>query len=213
MPITGKSLEAAARQFADHLNSVLCRTLTQTRLQVMPVAGASCVNIGFRQAGHPEEAVFNSEYGQFSLSLTQNCDSIIDRAGRHELRTMAYWYHLYGADGNALMRWEYNRLYPTHAEWAANKEKPEKDWVEPRYYARHHVQGSLPFSVNDQTLSLDRLHTPTGYVPIEDIIRFCIEDLGAKFEHRADDWHAVLEESYCLFCQDFTRIEDWDGDR
>jgi hypothetical protein len=213
MAITGRSFEDAARKFTDHLNGVLCKTLTQTRLQAVPVKGTPCVNIGFRQAGHPEEACFNSDYGWLSLSLTQNCDSIIDKDGKHELRTVAYWYYLYGGNGTSLMRWEFKRLYPTRAGWEKNQGKPEKDWVEPKYYARHHVQGDLPLELNGQTVSLNNLHAPTGYVPIEDIVRFCIEDLGAKFKDRQDNWHGTLLDSYRLFCQDFTHTEGWDGER
>lgn len=213
MAIVGRSLEDAARKFTDYLNGILCRTLTEARLQITPVKGQPCVNIGFRQAAHPEETLFNTDFGWLSLSLSQNCSSIVHKDGRHELRTMGYWYYLYGSDGKSLMRWEYKRGYPTREDWAENQGKPEKDWVEPKYYPRHHVQGAMALAVNGETVSLDRLHAPTGYVPVEDVIRFCIEDLGAKFQHRAGDWHGLLEESYRLFCKDFTRIEGWDGDR
>jgi hypothetical protein len=212
MAIIGRSLEDAARKFTDYLNGILCKTLTETRLQMTPVKGQSCVNIGFRQAGHPEEACFNSDYGWLSLSLSQNCGSRIED-GVHALRTMGYWYYLYASDGNSLMRWEFHREYPTRANWAQNRGKPEKEWVEPKYYARHHIQGDIPLALNGNPVPLNDLHTPTGYVPIEDIIRFCIEDLGARFADRPKNWHQILVESYGKFCTEFTQGTDWDGDR
>jgi hypothetical protein len=144
MAISGRSLQDAARKFTDHINGVLCKTLTQSRLQVTSVKGASCVNIGFRQPGELEAARFNSDYGWLSLSLAQNCDSIVDTRGDHELRTMAYWYYLYGGDGKSLVRWEYKRHYPTREDWAQNQGKKEKDWVEPKYYRGSWSQVSAP---------------------------------------------------------------------
>ena len=172
------------------------------------------MSIGFRsQGGHPEEACFNSDYGRLSLSLSQNCESKVIGDGLHELRTVSYWYYLFDAEGESFMRWEYHRHYPTPEDWPLNRGKSEEAWVKPKYYARHHTQVETTVERNGRVFDLDRLHVPTGYVPIEDVIRFCIEDLGAKFRHRTRDWHGVLQESYRLFCQDFTKIQGSDGER
>jgi hypothetical protein len=213
VPIVGRSLRDAATQFVDHLNGVLFRTITQVPLQILPAGTTQYVNIGFRQAGGPQVASFDSDYGRLSLSLSQNCTSRISRDGKHELRTMEYWYYLYDADDETIMRWDYKREWPARENWEENQGKPEGDWVDPKYYPRHHVQGDLPLSLNQYSLTLDDVHTPCGYVAVEDIIRFCIEDLGARFRDRASDWHDVLCRSYARFCEDFTRGEDWDGDR
>jgi hypothetical protein len=207
MSMVGRSIEEAARKLTDHLNGVLCRTLTETRLQLTSTRNAPCVNIGFRShGGHAEGACFSSDYGQLSLSLSQNFESLAGADGMHDLRTTGYWYYLFDSGGRSFMRWEYSRFYPTRETWPLNQGKLDKDWVEPKYYPRHHTQVETTLDRNGRILDLDRLHVPTGYVPIEDIVRFCIEDLGARFRHRASDWHQVLQESYHLFCQDFTKI-------
>jgi endoglycosylceramidase len=46
------------------------------------------------------------------------------------------------------------------------------------------------------------LHLPTGFVALEDVLRFCIVDLGVN--PLSDGWHDVLEESYRLFKTEFT---------
>jgi hypothetical protein len=199
MPTTGRSLEEAAKKFTDHLNGVLNTTLTESRLRFTSVRGEPRVSIGLAsRAGRLEQARFNSDYGWLALSLFQNCASVINADGVHELRLTEYWYCLSDGEGESFLRWEYRGDYPTREDWPANQGKSEKDWVEPKYYPRHHTQVETTFDRNSRIFDLDRLHIPSGYVPIEDVIRFCIEDLGARFRHRMSDWHAVLENSYLL---------------
>lgn len=62
---------------------------------------------------------------------------------------------------------------------------------------RHHLQGPLLVPFGRHELNLNDFHLPTGYTTIEDVIRFCIVDLGASPLSR--DWHETLEGSYRLF--------------
>jgi hypothetical protein len=63
----------------------------------------------------------------------------------------------------------------------------------------------IPLSSRRKTeLTLNDLHLPTGYVPLEEVIRFCIHDLGAKSAKA--NWHEVLEESYKRFRTEFTEF-------
>jgi hypothetical protein len=50
-------------------------------------------------------------------------------------------------------------------------------------------------------IPMDDLHLPTGYVPIEEIIRFCIVDLGVA--PISGDWARILDESYREFRTQF----------
>jgi hypothetical protein len=202
MPIVGHSLEEAANNFVDYLNGVLFKTITQVPLQVLPVRERDCVSLGFRQAAGPQLAELRSKYGKLFLSLSQNCTSHKRSDGFHELRTSKYWYYIYNEDGRPIIRWEYAR------DWD-QKGTAKK----PKFYCRGHVQGAIPITMNKASLLLDDVHAPTGYVTVEDIARFCIEDLEVKFKDRPADWHTLLVNSYVKFCQDFTRGEDWDGDR
>lgn len=67
-------------------------------------------------------------------------------------------------------------------------------------YCRHHVQGPIHFGITDRDRvegSLQRWHLPTGPVAIEDIIRFCIVDLG--IEPLDAGWGDILKRSYDRF--------------
>ena len=90
-----------------------------------------------------------------------------------------------GAD-EPLLRWEYVRSPPPGAEWC-----------------RHHLQGSEELEINGYVVPLDAFHLPTGYVTFEEVLRFCIVDLGVLPLHR--NWSAILRDSYEQFKAEFVR--------
>jgi hypothetical protein len=51
-------------------------------------------------------------------------------------------------------------------------------------------------------IDMNHFHLPTGFVAVEEVLRFCIHDLGLR--PLSTGWHEVLEESYRLFKTDFT---------
>ena len=53
------------------------------------------------------------------------------------------------------------------------------------------------------TLDLNKAHLPTGWVTIEEVIRFLIVDLDVQ-PPCGDDWPAKLRVSEDAFFQDFT---------
>lgn len=186
MPIIGTSLGDAARRFQDHLNDLLTRTITQTRIVVFTPKGSSVAQVGFRQAGGPIAASLGTNFGELDLSVLQICDSEEQPDGLHRLRTAAYTYTLtpQGSDEPAI-RWEYLRTRPD----------PEARW------ARHHVQGPFLIGLQMGGVSANALHIPTGFVTVEEVIRFCIADLGVN--PLSNEWNERLEESYTLFKTDF----------
>ncbi|CAN5749830.1 hypothetical protein BH23CHL2_BH23CHL2_14730 [soil metagenome] len=94
------------------------------------------------------------------------------------LRTVWYRYTL-RPEGHRepMFRWEYVA-------------EPEGDDA---FWARHHLQGPAPINVGSRYVSLNDLHVPTGPVPIEEIVRFCIIDLGVA--SLSDEWDVILVES------------------
>jgi hypothetical protein len=113
------------------------------------------------------------------LSLAQTC--LTEREGEeHRLRTIRYRYTLRpDGDSEPRLRWEYVREF--------SEGNP----------SRHHLQGPITVPFGRRELNLNDLHLPTGYTTIEDVIRFCIVDLGVTA--LSSGWHEVLEESYRLF--------------
>jgi hypothetical protein len=119
------------------------------------------------------------------LFVGQVCD-LDQTAGRtYTLRIIEYRYSL-TPDGarEPLFRWEY----------VGQPLDPDARWC------RHHLQGPITVGLRarrDQSasaLTLNHLHLPTGWVPLEEVLRFCIVDLGVR--PLTETWHADLEARY-----------------
>ena len=186
MAIEGASLAEAAHELCDHFNSVLCRTITQVRLQPIIVKGDPFATVSFRREGKIATASLETRYGRLELYLLQRCSSV-EKNSRHVLRTERYRYALsLSPELEPLFRWEYTRA-------------PEPG----NQHRRHHVHLDTAINVHGYMLSLKDLHVSTGYVPFEEVIRFCIVELGAP--PLKENWEEVLERSYQSFKFDFTR--------
>ncbi len=181
MPYLGATLKDAAREFCDALNRVLNMTVTKRRLvEVGPKDQPNAQRqVTFRQAGSLVTATLNTRFGPMGLYVGQVCDSVEMQQGR-QLVTAGYRYTLTPEEADeALLRWEYVR-------------QPEGLWC------RHHLQGPVPLALGRrEPVPLNDLHLPTGYVTIEEVIRFCIVDLGV--EPLSKEWDAILTESYEKF--------------
>lgn len=185
MPTYGRNLREVGRAFQDHFNSILANTITAKPL--IPVLVASELHISFRDRGRFSSALLGTKYGPMNLYLGQKCDAVEDKDNKRlRLRTISYTYILQPQTMNEpLFRWEYVRF-------------PGRDAV----YCRHHLQGSIPLEITDErdqlhTINLNHWHLPTEWVAIEEVIRFCIVDLGVK--PLSETWDQVLRESYETF--------------
>lgn len=190
MAIEGRSLGAAARDFVDHLNGVLSRTVTQARLVAVPTSGpdeSELFTLGFRQGGRVIAAPLETRFGALELYVGQRVASTRTDDGRHRLRTEEYRYTVGERHADEpTLRWEYRR----------ERGDPDAMWC------RHHVQGTVPICLGSGELTLNDLHVPSGFTTIEEIIRFCIVDLGVQ--PLSDSWNEVLDDSYDRFKTDFT---------
>jgi hypothetical protein len=105
--------------------------------------------------------------------------------GKHQLRSVAYRYRLQEGEGArvpALVRWEFARVDPAIAG---------------------HPRNHLHVPCTTGKLDFDKVHAPTGWVTLEEVIRFLIHDLG----HAApcgDSWPKVLARSEKLFHGELT---------
>lgn len=190
MPIEGRTVFEASRAFSDHLNRLLNRTLTASRVIAFGSEESPRIQVAFRQQGRLTSAPLHTKYGPVTLYLGQLCEGVSTTPGRLRLITVEYKYTLTigGRESPAtrepLFRWEYVRD-PQGETWC-----------------RHHLQGPVSVSFGrDSVVSLNDVHLPTGYVPIEEIIRFCLNDLGVR--PLSPDWDRILRESYAQFRQEF----------
>ncbi|CAN5226070.1 hypothetical protein BH23CHL1_BH23CHL1_04150 [soil metagenome] len=178
MPIRGRSLGAVSRTFANHLNRALANTVTQAPLTL--TIERNRANIRFRGPVGLSSTPIQTKYGRMGPYVGQICASEIDSDGEHTLRTLQYLYALTPANhAEAQFRWECVRV-------------PGDDAA----YCRHHLQGPIPLNLSDEQnrhVTLNDLHLPTGWVPVEEVLRICIVDLGVK--PLSPDWNEIFLES------------------
>lgn len=191
MPIYGRNLPEVGRVFQDHFNSILAKTISGKPL--IPVTYGETLQIGFRDGGDTSSAPLKTRYGPMDLYLGQICDAVEEANKQLRLRTINYGYGLqpHGMD-EPLFRWEYIRY-------------PASDSV----YCRHHLQGLITLEITDDrdhkhAINLNHWHLPTGWVAIEEVIRFCIVDLGVK--PLSETWDQVLRESHETFRSSSTHM-------
>jgi hypothetical protein len=173
----------AVAALRDRLNRLLHRTITPQPL-VMTVAapglgGARRMQLTFRQGGLVL-ARLQSRFGVLGLYVGQLWEARRDDQDGPPAVLMKYRYALHvGTDitSEPVVRWEFDR----------RPADPEATW------SRRHLQGPVPLSFGPVTVSLNALHLPTGVVTLEDVIRFCVHDLGVP-PLRAE-WDKILIQS------------------
>ncbi|MEM6559778.1 MAG: hypothetical protein AAF605_08335 [Myxococcota bacterium] len=181
--LTGRTPHECFQKFADILNPLFTGTLSRiSHLAIRPD--------GHGNASLSTEAapitIDTSKYGKLYLRILQRLSTgPTSKRGIVRLQTNLYSYRLSSAPGlrdtEPLFRWEYER----EAELA---DRP------PRHHL--HVPGTLP--TNGDDLELKMLHIPTGWVAIEEVIRFMIADLGHTPPERNDgepEWWEIVRES------------------
>jgi hypothetical protein len=139
--------------------------------------------------------LISSSRGAFFFALRQNLEVVEGRDRKlWQLKTVGYKYAIYESDDDLaepVLRWEYASKVPEGKKWC-----------------RHHFQVgriesraiAVPFGGG--ILDLNRLHTPTGFVLIEHVLRFLLTEMGV--EPANDDWEDVLEQSQEKFFKDFS---------
>jgi hypothetical protein len=179
MPIVGKDVRDVVQQLTDYYNRLLSTTVTRTRLVVFDVGDSDLLRIAFRQGGVPIEAPLRTRFGPMWLSIGQVC-AALPYEGRVVPTTLRYRYTIRADDQDEpTFRWEYlSRRQLRHGD----------------RYCRHHLQGPLDIPFGNGILDLNKVHLPTGYVTIEEVIRFCLVDLEAP--PLTSEWEQVLTDSY-----------------
>jgi hypothetical protein len=185
MPIIERTPNECFNTFAEHLRGLVAATVTD-RYPLATVPANARMILSFRQE-IPVAVPIETAYGRLYFYLGQALEAVDDPAG-YRLKTRQYWYRIQldeNLQSQAALRWEYD------ATTAAD------------HYARHHAQLSTAVELGDATLDLNKAHLPTGWVTIEEVIRFLIVDLGMS-PPCGDDWPNVVRESERKFYEDFT---------
>ena len=174
MPRVGKAANKLFTTFKDHFNKVLHKTVTEVPLKEIDHGDRRLLQFskGFTPICVPIGR------GDYYLFVGQTMALAEDRR-EQRIRTLAYEYRLTGgpnfSDDPCLLRWEYKA----------------SDLV-PKGFPRHHLQ--IKASINDvePELDLSKLHIPSGWITIEELMRFLITEL--KITPRDADWDRILRE-------------------
>lgn len=210
MAITGKNLNEVARTFTDHLNSVLNRTITQKRL-VQVNLPPHLIAISFRDQLDGSVAPLRTKYGDMDLYLSQRCEAVSTGApNTYRLRTLAYAYTLTPSGNPATPTERGSRTREPCFRWEyVRSPEPDAMGTLPQW-CRHHIQDDVSIVfINDrgeeQRVPLNDWHTPTGWVAIEEVIRFCIVDLGVR---ATPGWEQTLQDSTGTFAKELAVLTD-----
>ena len=173
--LIGATPERIFSTFRDHLASLLNGTITDARLGLV-VYGKEAT-IAFGSADRPEAALLRS--GRWFLALGQNLRAIRQGERSWRLRTIQYRYRIQGArseDDPWYLRFEY-----------VSRE------IRRSLYPRHHLHLPLELSCGNRCVDLGEAHIPTGWVTVEELIRFLIQGLGVR--PRKGNWDKLLRDS------------------
>jgi hypothetical protein len=192
VPIEGRTPNACFAQFRDHVAHLVAQILTSRyQLRAIEAEGVpTLAYLGFRQGGNWVGIPLDTNYGRLYFVLYQVVDARdTGKTGkaRYRLRTLEYGYYLQEtADQRraALFRWEYASDPPME-------------------HPHQHVQirTTLTSDALQRPIDLDKVHVPTGWVTIEQVIRFLIADLGVQPPCGADKWEQILHESEQKFLE------------
>jgi hypothetical protein len=189
--LEGKSPGECFDTFTVHISGLLVAVLSERAQLVTTTVGRNAATLSFPRL--PGTVALDTRVGKLRLSIIQELRAVPfvregGAATRFRLETHRYWYHLSRPVDRAsslkpdpFMRWEYAKRH------GANDEP-----------CRNHLHIHSGIEIDGIRLDLKKTHLPTGWVTIEELLRFLITDLGVA-PACGDDWPKKLHESEALF--------------
>jgi hypothetical protein len=170
------------RKFRDYISHLLNTTITDAPLHLVHRKDAPYAHFAFRDEQDIAMAAPLFLDGLFlAVSQDLEVEQLADKTWR--LHTVEYSYHLLedsSFDSRWIVRWEYK----SHRR-LRNK------------HPRNHVHIDTVVETPAGPMNLDKLHLPTGWVTIEEVIRFLIAELGVP--PKTGNWDDELVESERFF--------------
>jgi hypothetical protein len=173
MPLTGDTSKECFEKFRGFVADLVVKTLP-TKAPVLCPALREDETRRVLTLGSPNQravALRSAKHGQVHVSLRQTLHTVAE-SGRHRLRTQKYNYAFFdrepGPTDEPLFRWEYVA-------------DPESDglWCRSHFHVGVGQVPRPPIDIQIGTAKADlhHLHIPTGFVLLEHVIRFLINDL------------------------------------
>jgi len=179
VPLTARTPREAFRTFQDHLNQTLDKVLTRYRLRfIVRTTKQEQASLGFFNNRGVAVAV-PLPPSPWYLYLGQELQAVPE--GReYILRTLKYEYRV-------------QRSPSIQEEAEARFEYVSRDMEPSARYSRHHVQFHRDYHAAREDFSPSKFHIPTGWVTIENVIRFLIADLDVP--PLVETWEEELRRS------------------
>lgn len=188
MPILERRPDKCFDRFRDHVSGLVSAILNPAAPLRLDGSGNKR-KLSFQQGG-PTTIPLQTRFGRLHFYLGQSLQAV-PTGTKYRLRTVDYWYRLQERPGlteKALIRWEYKS--------ALRASRPLQ--------CRNHIQIQTQLALTSgNSLDLNKLHIPTNWVTIEEIMRFLIADLGVN-PQCGIDWPNRLKKSEKSFYEDFT---------
>jgi hypothetical protein len=193
MPITGRKPQECFDRFRAHVAKLVAATLPGSHAvgYLQSERDPQRLTLQFSGFSIP---VKTAAIGLVHLSLSQLLQVVVDkdarRRNRCRLETLRYWYRLQRASGpkqKAFIRWEYDRSASPST----------------KTHCRHHVQLDASVQSGEFRLDLNKVHLPTGWVTMEEVLRFLIVELGVV-PPCGSEWPELLAGGEVAFYRDFT---------
>ena len=152
----------AFREFREHIGHLLNTTVTDARLSLLHTQDKPYATVTFRDDDDIATAAPLRAGSRLFLFLSQDLIVEEQQDRTWKLRTITYTYHILEArhpDSRWFVRWEY-------------VSRARREMHSPR----HHVHVPCKIETADGIWDLDALHLSTGWVTIEEVIRFLITE-------------------------------------
>jgi hypothetical protein len=182
MAILGRTPKDCFDQFRAHIGSLVGKVLPVQQ----PVVCKQTDEHG-RLNFSSKTVAIDTGYGLVHFYLGQDLGTE-KKGSKFRLLTQAYSYRIQLDPGlagvEALIRWEYERtLRASECHHCRN-----------HFHVGKQDGQAIGLRFPNAVLDLSRAHLPTGWVTIEEVIRFLIHDLGVR-PPCGDKWPTVLAES------------------
>jgi hypothetical protein len=175
--LTGSTPAEVFRTFREHLNSLLHRTITDAPLSLTQGAGSQEAKVSFGTPSDPIAAALRTK--PWHLYLGQTLIAVPEGKRKWRLRTLQYSYWI--QDGPSKDdRWFFRFEYVSRE-------------LEQFLHPRHHLHMPLQMECPKKPIDLAKAHLPTGWVTVEELIRFLIHSLRVRPRH--PNWDTLLRDS------------------
>ena len=186
--LTGRNPNEVFEKFTTHLGRLLNRTVTDAPLSYLVVNEKD--NRAYVSFRHYDAQVAAPLFSHDLFLFLGQVLTVIPEGGEWRLKTLSYRYWIQGDDDANTDSWFFRFEYTS----------PTMKLI---MNPRHHMHVPCTLRCGARDIELKQIHIPTGWVTVEEIIRFLVNELGVRCKARK--WDKLLLESEELFRRWTTR--------